>query len=174
MSAEYREPRQVELRDVLEDDLSIFFEHQLDPDSTHVAAFPSRQLEPFLAHWTKIRAEGRGRARTIVVDGAVAGSITSFEQGGERQVGYWIGKPFWGRGVATRALAEFLVEEGTRPVYAHVAKHNVGSVRVLEKCGFVRVGEVSDTADGVVEVIFRLVGGGDERARDEGDEATGN
>jgi len=41
-----------------------------------------------------------------------------------------------GQGVATRALAAFLRVVTERPLHAHVAKHNVGSIRVLEKCGF--------------------------------------
>ena len=54
---------------------------------------------------------------------------------GEREVGYWIGKKYWGRGVATRALAAFLRLEARRPLYANVARHNVASIRVLENCG---------------------------------------
>jgi RimJ/RimL family protein N-acetyltransferase len=60
---------------------------------------------------------------------------------GEREVGYWIGKEYWGRGIATRALEEFLKQIETRPLYAHVAKHNTASRRVLEKCGFHVSGE---------------------------------
>jgi RimJ/RimL family protein N-acetyltransferase len=66
--------------------------------------------------------------------------VVSWTQDGVREVGYWIGKAYWGKGIATAALAEFLAVEPTRPLYAHVARHNLGSVRVLEKCGFARVG----------------------------------
>lgn len=45
------------------------------------------------------------------------------------------GKEHWGS-VATRALAAFLRLVTERPLHAHVAQHNVGSRRVLEKCGF--------------------------------------
>lgn len=65
-----------------------------------------------------------------------ARNIVSWTQDGEREVGYWIGKRYWGRGVATRALSEFLREVPERPLFAHVATHNLGSLRVLEKCGF--------------------------------------
>ena len=79
--------------------------------------------------------------RTVLADGDVAGNVVSFVQGGEREVGYWIGREFWGRGVASRALAAFLRIEKQRPLTAHVAKHNVASRRVLEKCGFRLCGE---------------------------------
>jgi len=124
------------LREVTEDDLSIFFEHQLDPDATEMAAFPARDRDAFMAHWVKIMADDVVILKTILFDGHVAGNIVSFEMSGKREVGYWIGKEYWGKSIATKALAAFLDHVKTRPLYAHVAKHNIGSRRVLEKCGF--------------------------------------
>lgn len=124
------------LRDVTESNLPIFFEQQLDPDATAMAAFPARDRESFMAHWAKIMADDSNILKTILFDGQVAGNIVSWEQSGEREVGYWIGKEFWGKGIATKALAAFLGHVKTRPLYAHVAKHNIASRRVLEKCGF--------------------------------------
>ena len=124
------------LRDVTESDLPIFYEQQLDPEATAMAAFPSRDREPFMAHWTKIMADEKGILKTILFDGQVAGNIVSWEQDGEWEVGYWLGREFWGKGIATRALSEFLKQVKTRPLVAHVAKGNIGSRRVLEKCGF--------------------------------------
>jgi RimJ/RimL family protein N-acetyltransferase len=49
---------------------------------------------------------------------------------------YWLGNEFWGRGIATEALAAFLQIVTTRPIYAGVAKDNAASIRVLQKCGF--------------------------------------
>ena len=54
---------------------------------------------------------------------------------------YWLGREFWGKGIATWALTEFLVFEQCRPIYARVAKDNLASLRVLQKCGFVITGE---------------------------------
>ena len=124
------------LRDVIESDLPIFFEQQLDPEATEMAAFPSRDRESFMAHWAKIMANDSNILKTILFDGQVAGNIVSWEGSGEREVGYWVGKEYWGKGIATKALAEFLGQVKKRPLYAHVAKHNVASRRVLEKCGF--------------------------------------
>ena len=126
----------ISLREVRDADLPSLFEHQRDPESVRMADFPARDHEAFLAHWARIRADGVNLQRTIEVDGQVAGTVLSFPRDGVREVGYWIDRALWGRGIATRALAAFLEVERTRPLYAGVAKHNAGSVRVLEKCGF--------------------------------------
>lgn len=131
----------IQLRDVRDSDLPIFFEHQIDPEATQMASFPSRGRDGFMAHWTKTMADKSVVIKTILFNGDVAGNIVCFEQLGEREVGYWLGKEYWGKGIATRALEEFLKQIPTRPLYAHVAKHNIGSRRVLEKCGFVVSGE---------------------------------
>jgi RimJ/RimL family protein N-acetyltransferase len=128
---------EVRLRNIEPDDLPIFYEQQLDADATRMAAFAARDRAAFDAHWTtNILGNPAAVTQTIVVDGQVAGNIGSWPQAGVRLVGYWIGKEHWGRGVATRALAAFLHLVTERPLHAHVVKHNVGSIRVLEKCGF--------------------------------------
>lgn len=134
-------PGVVLLRDATSDDLPILYEYQLDPEATAMAAFPARDWDAFVAHWNKILSDETVITKVVLVDGQVAGSISTFDMDGEREVGYWVGREFWGQGVATRALAAFLAHDPTRPLYAHVAKHNVGSRRVLEKCGFVLFGE---------------------------------
>jgi RimJ/RimL family protein N-acetyltransferase len=133
----------VQLRDVIETDLPIFFEQQLDPESTQMADFPSRTQDAFMAHWNRIMADDSILIKTILFNGNVAGNIVCFEQLGEREVGYWLGKEYWGKGIATRVLEQFLKHVKTRPLYAHVAKHNTASRRVLEKCGFTVSGEDS-------------------------------
>ena len=135
------EPNTVILRDVIEADLPTFYEQQLDPEATQMAAFPSRDRDAFMAHWAKIMNNKTNIIKTVLFEGQVAGNIVSWEQSGEREVGYWIGKEYWGKGIGTKALAEFLGYVKTRPLYAHVAKHNFGSLRVLQKCGFVISGE---------------------------------
>lgn len=146
------------LRDVTEDDLPILFEHQRDPDAVRMAAFPSRDREAFIAHWRKILADETGVKKTILFEGQVAGHIGCFERSGEWEVGYWIGRAYWGRGIATKALSELLRQVEVRPLYAHVAKHNLASVRVLEKCGFTHAGEDKEfsSLDGQVVEGFIL------------------
>jgi RimJ/RimL family protein N-acetyltransferase len=124
------------LRNVEDGDLPVFFEHQLDPEATRMAGFPARDRESFMAHWNRILEDETVVKKTALFEGQVAGNIVSFVNSGEREVGYWIGREFWGRGVATRALAGFLRLEARRPLYASVARHNVASIRVLQKRGF--------------------------------------
>ena len=131
----------VQLRDVIDTDLPIFYEQQLDPEATDMASFPARNRDAFMSHWATILADESVWLRTILFNGEVAGNIVCFEQLGEREVGYWLGREYWGKGIATQALEAFLKTIETRPLYAHVAKHNIGSRRVLEKCGFRIVGE---------------------------------
>ena len=147
----------IQLRDVTVDDFPIFYDHQLDPDATRMAAFRPRDENAFMAHWAKILGNETGIKKTILFDGQVAGNIVSFQQAGEREIGYWIGKRFWGQGVASKALSEFLGCETTRPLYAHVAKHNKGSLRVLEKCGFTIVGEDKEFFEADGEMIEGFV-----------------
>src|SRR5688500_17779888 len=132
------------LRDVIKSDIPILFEQQLDPDATAMAAFPSRDRDAFMAHWAKIMADDSNILKTILFDGQVAGNIVGWESSGEWEVGYWIGKEYWGKGIATQALLLFLGFVKTRPLYAHVARHNIGSRRVLEKCGFKVILEESE------------------------------
>lgn len=131
----------IQLRDVMESDLPILYEHQADPVANQMAAFPARDRDAFLEHWTKILRNNLNRNRTILYNGQVAGTIMSFEMDGKREVGYWIGRDYWGQGIATGALIQFLEIEKVRPLYGYVAKHNIGSRRVLEKCGFESFGE---------------------------------
>jgi RimJ/RimL family protein N-acetyltransferase len=134
-------PDRIQLRDVTETDLTVFYEQQLDPEATEMASFPVRNQDSFMTHWNRIIADESVQIKTILFDGKVAGNIVCFEQLGEREVGYWLGKEYWGKGIATQALRDFLKGVQTRPLYAHVAKHNIGSKRVLEKCGFTVVAE---------------------------------
>jgi RimJ/RimL family protein N-acetyltransferase len=135
-------------------DLPILFEHQADPVATAMAAFPARDRVSFMAHWASIVADRTVVARTILAGDTVVGTIVCWIDGERREVGYWIGRAFWGRGYATRALALLLEEVAGRPLFAHVAEGNIGSRRVLEHCGFVTVGEAE--VDGVREATLRL------------------
>jgi len=96
---------QVSLRDVKESDLPIFFDQQLDPEATRMAAFPSRDRDAFMAHWTKSMADETTTLQTIMFDGSVVGNIVCWEQSGQRSVGYWIGREYWGKGIASEALS---------------------------------------------------------------------
>jgi len=126
----------VVLRHVVRADFPIFFEQQRDPIANKMANFPPRDRDAFDAHWTKILADREVHKKSILFNEALVGNVVCWEERGRRLVGYWIGREFWGRGIASRALAGFLQHVQIRPLYAYVAIHNAGSIRVLEKCGF--------------------------------------
>jgi RimJ/RimL family protein N-acetyltransferase len=141
---------EVVLRPVEPADLPILFEHQRDPAGIAMAGVGGRDRAAFDEHWAKILADDETIIRTVLVDGEVAGHVLSFERDGRREVGYWIARHHWGRGVATAALVAFLGEDEARPLHAGVLPANAASLRVLEKCGFAVCGE----EDGLV--ILRL------------------
>lgn len=135
---------EVLLRDVEESDLPAFFEHQLDSAANHMAAFTAEDpaiKDAFTAHWNRILADAAITKKSILLDGQVAGHVVSFERFGQPEVSYWIGRQYWGQGLATRAVLMFLKEFGQRPLYARAAKDNIASIRVLEKCAFEIAGE---------------------------------
>lgn len=149
----------IELRAPVPEDVAVFFSHQQEPEALRMASFPSRDQDVFTAHWNKTAADPAVLRKTIVADGRVAGYVASFERVGLREVCYWLGKDFWGKGIATRALSSFLEEESRRPLWARVAKTNPGSVRVVQKCGFKVVAE-DEYANGsgvnVPEFVLKL------------------
>ena len=149
------------LRDVVNDDLPIFFEQELDQEAYFMAAFTSKEpsdREAFEAHWQRILADLTVIIQTIVLNKQVVGSVLSYENGGKPEVSYWLGKEFWGKGYATWALAEFLSHHNKiRPIYARVAKDNLGSRRVLEKCGFKQIGEAKGFANARGKEIEELL-----------------
>jgi RimJ/RimL family protein N-acetyltransferase len=148
------------LREVVEDDIPVFFEQQNDPEAIRMAVWLPRERDAFFEHWRKILGDESLVAKTILSEDDVAGNVTSWERDGKHYVGYWLGREFWGQGLATRALAELVVALD-RPLYAEVAATNVGSVRVLEKCGFTVVDKTTeqDETFGEIELlVMELVG----------------
>jgi len=149
----------VALRPVEPLDAEIFYAHQADPVGAQMAAFASRDRAAYFDHWTRrVLEDPLNIVRTVIVDGAVAGNVVSWlDEDLGRLLGYWIGREFWGRGIATEAVRLYLAEEHERPLHAFVALHNTGSQRVLEKNGFVRVAVQPEIgADGVQELLFVL------------------
>jgi RimJ/RimL family protein N-acetyltransferase len=157
-----RSPHDVHIRDVEDNDLELFYEHQLDPVALQMAVFPARERPAFMAHWAKIRTNPTGVTQTIVADDRVVGNLLCWEQSGIYLVGYWIGRADWGRGIATRALALFVRHLTWRPLHAYVEVNNTGSIRVLQKCGFRQVAAQdvppsdSDEDEDVEEVLLVL------------------
>ena len=133
------------LREVTEQDLPIFFEQQRDPVADHVAAFGAKDpsdRDAFMAKWAGILGDDSITKRTVLCEGRVAGNVMSFlaPWSGKQEVSYWIGREYWGKGVATDALRELIRHLKVRPLYPRAAKDNIGSLRVLQKCGFTVTG----------------------------------
>lgn len=155
--------RNIKLRKVHETDLKYFFNHQKDEEANYMVAFTYRDpnnWEEFIKHWKKILNNEKNIIRTILFENQIAGNILSFIMQGKREVGYWIGKDFWGNGITTFSLKLFLEEIKERPLFAHVAFDNIGSIRVLEKCGFIKIAEDNFFAKArdkeIQEFIFSL------------------
>src|SRR5437588_9854454 len=120
----------VTLREVTREDLSTFFEHQLDAEATRMAAFPNRDRDAFMAHWARIMSKETnetGILNTILADETVAGNVVYWEAAGEPNIAYWLRKTHWGTGSASSALAQFLTKIEERTGSAHVARHNIAS-----------------------------------------------
>lgn len=127
----------VRLRDVSRADLPLIYEFQLDPELNRMAMTKPRNAEAFAAHWDSILGNPRVSAKAITIEDVLVGCISCFEMDGLNTVGYWVGPEFWGRGIATQALELLLAEVSIRPLHARAATSNAGSLRVLQKCGFV-------------------------------------
>jgi RimJ/RimL family protein N-acetyltransferase len=147
----------ISLRPVLEADLETLYLQQDDPEANRMAAFPARDRASFMTHWHRIMSDPDTILRTILYEGRVAGSLVVFGPANRRLVGYWIGRAYWNRGIASAALTMLLKEVEERPLHAHVAQHNVGSIRVLEKAGFEVIAASEVTLDATRETIGELV-----------------
>jgi len=144
-------------------DLELFFEFQLDDEANYLAAFTSENpadKTAYITKYTKHLADPTINNRTILVDNIIAGSIAKFIMEGDAEITYWIDKTFWGKGIATFALKEFLTIETTRPIFGRVAFDNFGSQKVLEKCGFIKIGSDKGFANArqseIEEYIYKL------------------
>lgn len=146
----------VRIREVRDSDLEALFAYQSEPESAEMAAVPVRDRETFFALRAKIKATPTATSRAILCGSEVAGDIGAWEQDGELLLGYRIGKQHWGRGIASRALELFKQEVTARPMRAFVAEHNAGSIRVLEKAGFVCIEGPTMGEDGIAEYLYEL------------------
>ncbi|WP_300597552.1 GNAT family N-acetyltransferase [Niabella sp.] len=144
-------------------DLERFFIFQLDKEAIHLAAFTPKDptdKTAYLNKYTKLLGEPTVHMRTIMADNVIAGSISKFEMEGDAEITYWIDRNFWGKGIGTIALKQFLTLEKARPIFGRVAFDNMGSQRVLEKGGFVRIGKDKGFANArqeeIEEFIYKL------------------
>ncbi len=131
-----RIPPEVSLRPVTRADLPFLFDLQNDPIANELSAVLPREKQAFNEHMGKVLADPTVTLRAIFASDELVGSISCFKMDGLGSVGYAVARPHWSRGIATRALALLLQEVPTRPLHARAAIHNIGSIKVLERCGF--------------------------------------
>jgi RimJ/RimL family protein N-acetyltransferase len=153
----------VELEEIRDEDLDVLYACEADPVAALQAAFTSKNMpdrEVFMARWERIKADPEARLKAIHYEGAVVGSVGSYEMEGNHEITYWIARGYWGKGIATAALKAYLAEFKTRPVHATAAGDNAGSIMVLEKCGFKVCGKAMAYANArgkeIEEIYFVL------------------
>ena len=136
----------IKLRPSVVADINNFFEYQLDTEANYLAAFTAKDptdKTAYLEKYTKLLYNPTVNMQTIVVDSNVVGTVTKFEINDKTEVAFWIDKPFWGQGIATKALKMFL-----------------GSQKVLEQCGFVKIGTEKGFANArqaeIEEFVYKL------------------
>lgn len=153
----------IKLRRTELSDLEILFQFQLDEVGGYLAAFMPKNHDDksaYLKKYEKLLNDPQVNNQTIIIDNHIVGSIAKFVMNGDAEITYWIDRKFWGQGIATQALKDFLSIETTRPIYGRVAFDNFGSQKVLEKCGFVRIGSDKGFANArkmeILELIYKL------------------
>lgn len=152
----------IQLRKTTVEDLETLFLFQLDEQAIYMAAFTSKDHTDKMAYfekWTRFLQNNTINSQTILYNGHIAGSIGKYLMG-EAEITYWLDRHFWGKGIATKALQQFLTLETTRPINGHVAFDNIASQKVLENGGFVKTGTDQYFANArgkeIEEFIYRL------------------
>lgn len=159
------------LRDITEADAGLLFELDSDPEvmryigprpADHVGAYQDRIRTAYLPwqqhpwHGVRVVTDRTGGEFLgwVFVRPATASKLAGglgWTDPAEIEVGYRYRKAAWGRGVATEGAVPLvrlaLADPATTAVVACAEAGNAGSLRVLEKLGLVRVGEVTITGE---------------------------
>lgn len=153
----------ITLPETTTEDLNALFQFQIDEEAIHLAAFTPKDPHDktaYIEKYAKLLADPTINMRTIKADGEIVGSVSKFVIDNDAEITYWIDRKYWGHGIATDALTKFLEIEQIRPIYGRVAFDNYGSQKVLEKCGFVRIGKDKGFANArqaeIEEYIYKL------------------
>lgn len=143
------ETRRLILRRWEESDAENLFEYAKDPDVGPIAGWPAHQsIEESQNVIQNVLNGKEAYAICLKTDGKAIGTVElklnghtdMTERGDECEVGYWLGKPFWGRGIMPEAVREMLrhafEDIGMTKVWVGYYEGNNKSKRVQEKCGF--------------------------------------
>lgn len=161
-----KEQIEIELREVHDDDLRLFFEYLQDPHAQSMAASTFEDYndpQAFTSYWSKLRKNTEATVRAITLAGdsnQVAGHISVAPNGNGVQVRYWVDRSMWGQGIATSALRAILDEVEERPIFAHISRSNEPGAVVLVRNGFNQVSEETgfnvEKGRMIDDVIYRL------------------
>ncbi len=153
----------IALRKSIKEDLELFYQNQADEEANFMAAFTPKDpydKEAYLKKWTRLMGDDTVHMQTILLDNEAVGCVVKFVMGEDADITYAMDKQYWGKGITTEAVKQFLQIENTRPLYGRVANDNYGSQRILEKAGFARIGENMYFANArgqeIEEYIYRL------------------
>ncbi len=151
------------LRPTVISDLDFLFQFQIDKEGAYLAAFMPKDpgdKPAYLKKYRKLLDDPTVNNQTICIDNIIVGSIAKFLMAGDTEITYWIDRKYWGQGIATKALKEFLEIVTIRPIFGRVAFDNFGSQKVLEKCGFLKIGSDKGFANArqkeIEEFIYKL------------------
>ena len=139
------ETERLVLRPWREDDAAVLYRYASDPEVGPAAGWVPHKDEAYSLNILRtILINDHTWAITIAPSDEPVGSIGIFPgrqeaQQGEYEIGYWIAKPFWGKGYvpeAVRALLSLYFSLGAERIWCAHADFNRKSRRVIEKCGF--------------------------------------
>ncbi|WP_137652166.1 GNAT family N-acetyltransferase [Bifidobacterium moukalabense] len=132
-----------------ESDAEDLYTYASDPDVGPIAGWPAHQcLDESRGVIRNVLNGKEAYAVCLKEDGKAIGAIElklnghtdMTDQDDECEMGYWLGKPFWGRGIMPEAVKEMLRHAfedcGMRKVWIGYYEGNIKSKRVQEKCGF--------------------------------------
>jgi RimJ/RimL family protein N-acetyltransferase len=144
-------------------DLDQFFKFQLDQVAGNMAAFTAKDptdKEAYMQKYTPLLSDPTINMKTIFIMDKIVGSISKFEIQGDAEITYWINRKYWGKGIATKALELFLIQERMRPIFGRTAFDNIGSQKVLLNNGFIKTGSDTGFANArqaeIEEFVYRL------------------
>jgi [ribosomal protein S5]-alanine N-acetyltransferase len=125
-----------------------------------MAAFTAKDTfnkSAYVEKYSKFLLDPTIHMYTIRINEIIVGSISKFVMFDESEITYWIDKSFWGKGIATVALREFLKIELSRPIYGRTSFDNFGSQKVLLSNNFEKIGTDKGFANGSGEEIEEFV-----------------
>jgi RimJ/RimL family protein N-acetyltransferase len=153
----------IQLSRAVTSDLDTLFQFQTNEEAIHMAAFTSKDphdRKAYIDKWTRLLSDPSIHLQTIRCGDRIVGSVGKWEMEGAAQITYWLDRKFWGQGIASSALRQFLDLETRRPLFGRVISDNIASQRVMEKCGFERYETERAFANArqqeVEEFVYRL------------------